>query len=228
VTQNLELQHQLTRVFVLQSAWITLAALQLAALVLWANPSAARTRASLPAAVLTLISTLGLCLVSYAEHLRAVRPSSLLNIFLLLSILLDIAHARTLWLRAFGSINHVIAYVSAAAILVKASLVGLEALGKTRWFLARFQASPPESTSNIYNRSLFWWLNPLFRVGYRRVLDIDDLFALDKFLSAAYWQSRFLSAYTLGEYPSKHRHRRIPLTSVIFDKEYTATNETLA
>jgi len=122
----------------------------------------------------------------------------MLNSFLFLTFLLDIVRTRTLWLRSRDPVNHAIAYLAAATVLVKVMLVALEALQKTRLYPA-FQHSPPEATSNIYNRSFFWWLNPLFRSGFGRVLDIDDLFALDKHLKAGYWRPRFLSACTPGE-----------------------------
>jgi hypothetical protein len=176
-----------------------LGALQLAALILWAvAPSAARTRTTLAAAALTLISTLGLCLFSYAEHTRAVRPSSIINTYLLATLLFDIAHARTLWLRAADHLNQTIAYICVAAVVVKSIVLVLEALDKRRSLRPEYRAYPPEATSSIYNRSFFWWLNPLFRQGYSRELDVDDLFVLDKHLGASYGYQRFHAAWSSG------------------------------
>jgi hypothetical protein len=183
-----------------QSAWVVLAALQLAALILWALPSAARTRVTLVAVALTLVSTLGLCLLSYAEHTRAVKPSSLINTYLLATLLFDITHARTLWLRAADHVNHNIAYISTAAVVVKSVVLILEALDKRRSLRPEYQAYPPEATSSIYNRSFFWWLNPLFRQGFSRDLVVDDLFVLDKHLQASYCYTRFQAAWKSGEY----------------------------
>ncbi|KAL2024878.1 hypothetical protein VTK56DRAFT_3577 [Thermocarpiscus australiensis] len=177
------------------SAWIALGALQLAVLVLWTTRSAVRTRATLAAAVLTLASTLGFCLLSYVEHGRAVQPSSLLNTYLLITLLFDIARARTLWLRATDGLNQIIAYVFSAAVAVKACVLVLEALEKRRLLRPEYRAYPPEATSSIFNRSSFWWLNPLFRLGFARVLDIDDLFVLDKHLQASYCHKLFLKAW---------------------------------
>lgn len=185
----------------MQSAWIALGAAQLAALILWTTPSAVRTRTSLAAAALTPLSTLGLCLLSYAEHGRAVRPSSILNSYLFATLLFDISHARTLWLRAADHVNHIIAYVSAAAVVAKAFVLVLEALEKRRLLRPEYRAYPPEATSSIYSRSFFWWLNPLFRLGFSRVLDVDDLFVLDKHLQASYCHRRFREAWTSGGCP---------------------------
>ena len=175
--------------------------MQLAALILWATaPPATRTRASLAAAALALLSTVSLCALSYAEHARAVRPSSLLSAFLVATLLFDIARTRTLWLRAAAdhTTGRTIAYVSVAAVVVKAVVLVLEAVAKRRLLRPEYRACPPEATSGIINRSFFWWLNPLFRQGYRRVLDLDDLFVIDKHLASTYWYPRFRNAWASG------------------------------
>ncbi|KAK4238509.1 hypothetical protein C8A03DRAFT_43740 [Achaetomium macrosporum] len=186
------------------SAWTLLFTLQLTALVLWSTPSAssARTRTTLAAAILTPISTLGLSLLSFTEHTRAVRPSTLLGTFLLATLLCDIARARTLWLRAPtysgpSNVSHVIAYLAVATCVVKGcGVLVLEALEKRRAALGdRYRAYPPEATASVFNRAVFWWLNPLFRAGFGRELEVGDLFVLDKQLGAEYCFGRFQAAW---------------------------------
>ena len=166
---------------------------------LWANPAATRTRASIAAAAVSTISTCASCLLSSFEHSRTLRPSSLLGLFLLLTLLFDIVHTRTLWNRADNGINHTIAYVSLAAVVAKASVLTLESLRKARWLSPPFRSAPPEATSGLWDRSFFWWLNPLFRAGYGRVLYVDDLFRLDKHLASSYWYPRFCAAWERGK-----------------------------
>ncbi|KAK3322938.1 P-loop containing nucleoside triphosphate hydrolase protein [Apodospora peruviana] len=193
------------------SAWIALGVLQLAALVLVAvssansanRLSAAGSRSSLrtislAAAALTPLCTLGLCVLSYAEHWRSVRPSTLLCVFLFATLLFDITRTRSLWLRSLDplGLNDDIAYVSVASVIVKAAVLVLEALNKTRLLHQKYRAYPPEATSGIFNRSFFWWLNPLFRSGFGRVLGVDDLFTLDKHLQASYLHTRFRAAWS--------------------------------
>lgn len=182
-----------------QSSWVLLGVLQLAALILWATPSANRTRTTLAAAALSLVSTLGFCLLSYAEHTRAVRPASLLNAYLLVTVLFDIAHTRTLWLRAVDHLNHAIAYIATTAVVVKSVILVLEALDKRRLLRPEYRAYPPEATSSLYSRSFFWWLNPLFRQGYGHELVVDDLFVLDKHIRASYCYKQFRAAWSLGQ-----------------------------
>jgi hypothetical protein len=180
-------------------AWIALAALQLSSLILWTTPTAGRTRISVATAALSLVSTLGLYLLSHAEHYRAVRPSSLLTTYLFATLLFDSARTRTLWLRAVDDPNHTIAYVSLTAVLVKALILGLEASSKRRFLRAEYRAFPPEATSSIFDRAFFWWLNPLFRLGFSRVLDVEDLFSLDKHLQASYCHRKFVEVWSSGE-----------------------------
>lgn len=172
--------------------------LQLASLALWARPTAVRTRASIPSATLPLISSLVFCVISYAEHRQATRPSSLLNSYLFSTLLFDIAHARTLWLRGADNIGRAIASLAIAGVVVKAVILVLEAWEKRSVLRSEYRAYPPEATGSIYNRYFFWWLNPLFVQGFRRVLVIDNLLTLDKKLGAAYCYERFRAAWTAG------------------------------
>ncbi|KAK5651320.1 hypothetical protein OQA88_12616 [Cercophora sp. LCS_1] len=186
-------------------SWATLAALQLAALILWTSPTAVPTRASVAASAVSLVSSLGIGVFSYIEHRHTVRPSTLLSLFLFCTLLFDIAHTRTLWLRAGDWSSRVIAAVSTAAVAVKTATLGLEAVDKRRLLRPEYRDYPLEATSGIYSRSFFLWLNPLFRSGFSRVLDIDDLFALDKQLEPSHCLRLFLAAKAKITGNSPHR-----------------------
>jgi ATP-binding cassette, subfamily C (CFTR/MRP), member 1 len=187
-----------------QSAWIGLGALQLVSLILWTSPAAARTQTSLAAAAIALLASLALCLLSYVEHDRTVRPSTFLAIVLFVTLLFDIARARTLWLRQNGDVNLAIAEVFTASVVVKALVLVLEATRKRPLLRPEYQAYPPEATAGIYARSFFTWLNSLIRRGFSQILGIDDLFELDKHLKTSYLQQNFQSAWNKGKpsYPS--------------------------
>lgn len=193
----------------IQTAWVVLAALQLAVLILWATPGAAvaRTRTSIATAAVSLISTLGLCVLSYVEHVRTVRPSSLLDSYLFITLLFDIAHARTLWLRVEDSEPDLsIGGLAIAGVVIKAVLLVLEALEKRRLLRPEYLSScPPEATGSIYNRYFFCWLNPLFYNGFNHVLEIGGLFQLDKHLRVSYCHQRFLAAWSAGQFTIKLR-----------------------
>ncbi|OCL10209.1 hypothetical protein AOQ84DRAFT_3965, partial [Glonium stellatum] len=176
-------------------------ALQISLLVLWSSRSTVKTKASVPSTVVTITGSLVLSLLSYAEHQRSVRPSFLLNVYLLFTLLFDAAQSRTLWLQRY---NHTIAIVFTVTVAVKLLLVLLEAKEKQSILQPEYACYPPEATSGIYNRSFFWWQNTLFRKGFSNALSIDSLFTLDKHLMSEYMQDKFQSAW--GHISNKGPH----------------------
>lgn len=149
---------------------VLFAALQLALVALWATQSASlgQTRtASLAASCVSFVASLLLCALSYTEHARSLRPSSLLNVYLLVSILLDAAILRSFWLSGLSSPIRGLFTVSFA---VRAALLVLEAVEKASYVSNRnYDQRNPEETSGLYNRGLFWWMNPLLVDGFRRL-----------------------------------------------------------
>ncbi|KAJ5799427.1 uncharacterized protein N7518_001495 [Penicillium psychrosexuale] len=178
-------------VFVKLAAWLALLGLQIAQTALWALPAADITKASVAANVLLTVGLLALVLLSYAEHTRSVRPSFILNTYLFCSLLFDIARSRTLWLRSVDSFNDILAILATVAVSVKAVLFVLEAVEKKHILKSEYADYPPEATASFYNRAVFWWLNPLFKLGYTGVLRVEDLFSLDKELSSERLLTRF-------------------------------------
>ncbi len=126
------------------------------------NPSL-RTRATIAASALTLLDALGLCLLSHIEHVRSIRPSAIINVYLLLTLPFAVASARTLWL---SGATRSIAAVSTSTLGVKVMILITEAIEKRDILLDRYRNSSPETTSGIYSRSFFWWLNKLMTTGY--------------------------------------------------------------
>ena len=180
----------------LKVSYIPFVGLQLALLVLWKRPSAIPTITTIPTAVLALAAGIVLPLLSYAEHQRTLRPSSLLGVYLFSTLLFDIARARTLWLQGY---NRTIAVVTTASVVVKLELFLLESVEKRRILLPEYIAtSPPEATAGLFNRLFFIWLNGLFRLGFSKYLKIDDLFILDKHLSSEYLENILHSAWIKG------------------------------
>lgn len=120
-----------------------------------------------------------LCL-SYAEDRRSTRPSTLLNVYLLFSVLFDVTQDRTLWLTGRTDI----AAVMSASIGIKIVMLFLEARSKISYLKSPYKDLPPEATSGILNLSFVWWLNGLFATGFQKLLTVDDLSELDCALSS--------------------------------------------
>ncbi|KAJ9485611.1 hypothetical protein VN97_g7741 [Penicillium thymicola] len=155
-------------------------ALQLSLLVLWSVSVASRTSTSIPSAALGFVSSTIIIGLSYVEDIKSKRPSSLLTVYLLLSILFDATQVRTLWLTH----RVAIAAVQSAILGTKLIMLLLETREKRSYLKSPYKEYPPEETSGIVNKSFVWWLNQLFLTGYQKIIGSRDLFALEPGLSS--------------------------------------------
>lgn len=151
---------------------------QIAILILWARDNTVRTAA--PSAILSLLDVLFITVLSAIEHSRSVRPSTLICVYLLVSILLDSVQVRTLFLRPYYS--PALAGMVAAAVGLKTILLSIETQHKGKYL--RFKQYPPEELSGVFARTIFSWLNQLFFRGFRKILTLDDLFPTDSELGS--------------------------------------------
>lgn len=143
--------------------------------VLYSVESGRRTPLSVSAAALSLVDAFLFCLLSYTEHAKSLRPSAILGVYLLFSLLFDCARARTLWLLKYdGAIRGVFT----ASLAMKVIILLLEAKEKRRYLNSSDRQRSPEETSGILNKSVFWWLNKLIRRGFSKVLRMEDLYAM--------------------------------------------------
>ncbi|KAK2021657.1 ABC transporter [Colletotrichum zoysiae] len=200
-----------------QAAIGILAVLQLVLVALWAtHREAGRLRTvSVAASCASFAATVMFGGLSYIEHAKSLKPSSILNIYIFVSLVLDGAILRTVWL---SHLSVAIAAVFSASFALKAAVMILEAKAKTRHLASAGRPCSPEETSGIYSRGLFWWLTPLLLTGFRRLLKPLDLFVLDESMSAAVLNERFWlywnrwsspPANQSGGPPPSHRHRLI-------------------
>jgi ATP-binding cassette subfamily C (CFTR/MRP) protein 1 len=176
-----------------QIAWSLFAGFELALLVIWANRRTPKNRAELPSAALSFVGAVLLGFLSFVEHLRSIRPSFSLNVYLLFTTLFDIERSRTY---ALEPDLDLVATIFASRLGIKVFLSILEAREKRRLLLPEFADCPPEATSGVYKRATFWWLNELFKKGFSNSLTVDDLFQLDKHLQADYLHHILGSAWS--------------------------------
>ncbi|KAL7914654.1 P-loop containing nucleoside triphosphate hydrolase protein [Trichoderma velutinum] len=156
-------------------AYVPLVSLQLSLLVIWSAHHEVLTRASLAAATLGLADGMALSVLSYLEHRRSIRPSSIILVYLVFSIAFDAVQCRTLWLLK----TNVLAPVFTATLACKLVIFLLELGEKRHILLHPWSTLTPETTSSIINRSLFWWLNDLLLRGFRTPLSTDTLYEID-------------------------------------------------
>lgn len=145
-------------------------------MVTWALSPGLGSTATVPAACVAFLASLALLVLSHTEHLRSIRPSVLIYVYLLFTLLFDIVRTRTLWQ---SSSTKTIAALFSSSLGVKFLILFTEAIEKRDILLTPFQHTSPEGTSGIYSRSMFWWLNALMRVGFKRILTNDDLYPID-------------------------------------------------
>ncbi|KAM5356681.1 hypothetical protein ACJ41O_003327 [Fusarium nematophilum] len=144
--------------------------LQIALITLWCLDPVSRT--SIAEAVLGLVESLALAALSYTEHRNSRKPSALISGYLVLTVILDIALTRTLWIRRMPAV----ASVFTASLALKTTLLVLEETPKP----LITGEGVRETASGVINRSFFWWLNPLFFKGSRNLLDVDSLGAINE------------------------------------------------
>ncbi|KAG9504500.1 hypothetical protein J7337_004473 [Fusarium musae] len=184
-----------------------LAVLHLVLVVLWATrPSNSRLdRVSVAAACVSFASSLMSCVLSRVEHAKSPRPSSLLSLFLAVSLLLDVALLRTLWLVRMGA---AIPAVFTAAFTLKAIIIVLEGWSKAQCLVAGSGPHSPEVTAGLYARAVFAWVTPLLLTGFRKLLRPADLFELDEEMGSAGLIAGFWKHWHTQKAPAR-KHRLI-------------------
>ena len=166
------------------------AAIQLTVLLARATNLEVATKASISAAALDFTAACVLFILSCFEHSRSVTPSTIIGIYLIVSFPFDAARVRTFYLlRNFAAQG--IANLLALSLAVKFGVLVTEAVEKRGILLRPYQDLPPEATSGVYSKSVFWWLNPLLKLGFGSTLCTDDLFNLDQAISSANVRDRF-------------------------------------
>lgn len=145
------------------------------------------------ASVLKLVSAFLMIALSIVDHSRSPRPSVLLSVYLSATLLLDAAQARTLFLSADGKPEITYSSLFCAAIALKVIILLLESKQKRSWMHWDEKEHSPEETSGIFSIGVFFWLNKMFLLGYRKVLNVDDLYPLDQALNAQALHEKFVT-----------------------------------
>ncbi|KAJ0296990.1 hypothetical protein COL516b_011051 [Colletotrichum fioriniae] len=114
----------------------------------------------------------------------------LLGLYLLITALFDISRTRTQWLSAASTNEFHQARLSIASVILKVVVLAIESWTKTRASASDKQQSP-EATSGIISLSTYFWVNDLFLRGFRKLLVLDDLYALDDAMSAEVLYTKF-------------------------------------
>ncbi|KAF4950152.1 hypothetical protein FSARC_13295 [Fusarium sarcochroum] len=189
-----------------------LAILQLVLLILARNSTQLFSGRSLSAASLAFSAAMLLSPLSWIEHSRSPRPSTVIIAYLSITLLFDVVRTRTAWLMTPSGLSLIYAPILTASTVLKAVMICLESQQKAKWLSWDMKQHSPEETSGIYNLSIFFWLNTLFMQGYRVVLTLESLYPLDNALTAEIIQENF--SHSLHDSP--YRGQRYGLARLLF------------
>ncbi|KAJ5496624.1 ABC transporter integral membrane type 1 [Penicillium fimorum] len=170
----------------------TYVGLELSLLILVAAGSFHVTNMFIASSVLNLVSALLMITLSVIDHSKSPKPSVLLSSYLFLTLFLDVAQARTLFLLSDDKPELTYSSIFVTAIALKAGILLLEAQEKSTWVNWDEKEHSPEETSGIFSLGVFFWLNKMFLVGYNKVLTIRDLYPLDSSFNARLVHDEFL------------------------------------
>jgi hypothetical protein len=158
--------------------------------VLWAKHPL--TRLSVAAAALGFVGSLAMVLLIGIEHNRILRPSSLVLLYLLATLVTDAVQIRTLYLRGYAT---TIARLSCGSLATRALLLVLETWTKKAYLKPAEDGYSPEELASVFSRSVFWWLNPILLRGNRKILALDDLYPLNHVLESGSLRDRIVRAW---------------------------------
>ncbi|ODA76640.1 hypothetical protein RJ55_07911 [Drechmeria coniospora] len=154
------------------------AALKIAILVVQCLGHGTRSPASVPAAATSTMAALAVMALSSLEHTRALRPSSLMLVYLFMTILFDLARCRTRFIMSETSL----ATILTADCVIKLVSFALEARGKASSFLASQAEKSVEQRAGPISRTFFFWLISMFKTGYSRSFSVADMGPIDEVL----------------------------------------------
>ncbi len=134
------------------------------------------TQLAIPSGVLAAVTTLAAGFQSVLEDQRSLNPSDLLVLYFSASAILAVPRLRTLWM--FPS-NEAPKALWTVILVITSAVVVLESARKTRFLRSIYQNATREQTASFWSRGFFTWVLPFFRVGYKSLLDIDNISRVD-------------------------------------------------
>ncbi|KAJ3092332.1 hypothetical protein HK102_008482 [Quaeritorhiza haematococci] len=115
----------------------------------------------------------------HLEHLRSRLSSTILLLFWLITIVVDAIKIRTLILLDYPNLNTPYFAVYASVVGLSIVAFALENIPKPKNYYLSLDDEClnvcPEVTANIFSRLSFHWMDSLMKLGYKKDLDMDDL-----------------------------------------------------
>ncbi|KAI0886932.1 ABC transporter [Annulohypoxylon maeteangense] len=217
-----------------------LLAAQLAFLALRIRHPAFATNASLASDILSAVATVAALVLSFADHTRALRPSTLLGLYLSVLVVLGIPRTRTFWLllhpssanedRSVPAVATLVFALTSVALLLESiekkidiAISSAPSQARSDDEGAKDEDSPvkaktlaPEQRSGIWTRTGFTWLAATFRAGYTRIITLNDLPPLDTGLESGQLGKTLEATWTRYNPQAKHSLLRACFQGYLF------------
>ena len=154
---------------------LVLVGIQTSNIALWHNRADYfRSKVTVSACAMSLIASICTLAIIIIAHCYSLQPSSFLIIFLSITMIFDVAMARSYFFREFlGAIGP----LQVCVVLLKFLLIVFEEMPKRSLYRSSHLQSTvsQEMASGFWNRSLFIWLNPLLVYGWFNNFTQDNL-----------------------------------------------------
>lgn len=140
-----------------------------------------RTRLSTASSILATVAVAVAALVSFLEDQRSIKPSDLLVLYFSATTLTYMPVLRSLWLILDGQIMQAFwTMIFIDSVLI----VFVESAQKAETLRPAYKYVTKEQTASLWNRTFFAWVVPFLRVGYSKVILLEDVPNVDKYLQA--------------------------------------------
>ncbi|QGA21216.1 hypothetical protein EYB26_008926 [Talaromyces marneffei] len=158
------------------------------------------TQLSTTSGVLNILAIFAAALLSFMEDQRSVKPSDLIVIYFSVSSILSIARLRSLWL--ISSAPACRGLWTAVYILTVLTLL-LESVTKTRLLRPVYRSLTNEQLIGFWGRSFFVWVLPIFRTGYSKVFEVEDLPNVDETLQGSSAEKKLQASWNQTKGPRR-------------------------
>ena len=152
----LSFRYDVMLIIVPQGTIVTYVGVELALLVLVAVRSFHPNGLFVASSVLKFVTAILMITLSIVDHSRSPRPSVLLSSYLFVTLILDVAQVRTLFLLAGGKSERTYSSLFSASVALKVAMLLLEAKPKSKWVCWDEKSHSPEETSSIFSLSVFF------------------------------------------------------------------------
>lgn len=180
---------------------IAIASVELAALVLSSTFTPRPDGLLIATNVISFVAALAVCPLSFFEHGRTVKPSTLLIFYLLASVICNGILLQSSYLQYA---NTTVLPILILKVGLKFLFLIVESTSKRSYLREPYRELPVEQTVSVLNRAFLFWVNDLILLGSSKLLTYSDLPSLDDGLKSRDLRARMEDAWDKTSKPYIH------------------------